>query len=289
MKKLVGVYETTKKDGSVYYRSSVTYKGRHISLGSHENAQSAHLAYRLALSVLEPGSPITIEALSQLYRTESASLEKSKKNIAKFDSLPFEKAVCLLNFRDNGIYFSSPIYLKKSFFYYYLTPEITLLFDKEDLFFYSSHRIMKRGGHLFVAEYGMQTSVLSRYGIRSYAVKDRDYRFLNGDANDLRYSNIEIINRYFGVFRSGTLGSYTYQVKIHINGDLQVGTYKDEKTAAIVYNKAADFCHQYGIVKNFPVNYIEELSAREYADIYSSITLPARFIQYFTSGYNPQS
>ena len=30
---------------------------------------------------------------------------------------------------------------------------------------------MKRGGHLFVAEYGMQTSVLSRYGIRSYAVR----------------------------------------------------------------------------------------------------------------------
>ena len=131
MKKLAGVYETTKKDGSVYYRSSVTYKRRHISLGSYENAQSAHLAYRLALSVLEPDSPITIETLSQLYRTESASLEKSKKNIAKFDSLPFEKAVCLLNFRDNGIYFSSPIYLKKSFFYYYLTPEITLLFDKE--------------------------------------------------------------------------------------------------------------------------------------------------------------
>ena len=95
MKKLTGVYETTKKDGSVYYRSSVTYKGRHISLGSYENAQSAHLAYRLALSVLEPDSPITIETLSQLYRTESASLEKSKKNIAKFDSLPFEKAVCL--------------------------------------------------------------------------------------------------------------------------------------------------------------------------------------------------
>ena len=80
MKKLAGVYETTKKDGSVYYRSSVTYKRRHISLGSHENAQSAHLAYRLALSVLEPDSPITIETLSQLYRTESASLEKSKKN-----------------------------------------------------------------------------------------------------------------------------------------------------------------------------------------------------------------
>ena len=148
---------------------------------------------------------------------------------------------------------------------------------------------MKRGGHLFVAEYGMQTSILSRYGIRSYAVKDRDYRFLNGDAHDLRYANIEIINPYFGVFRTGTLGGYTYQVKIHINGDLQIGMYKDEKTAAIAYNKAADFCHQYGIVKNFPVNYIESLSAREYAEIYSAITLPARFIEYLTSGYNPQS
>lgn len=289
MKKLAGVYETTKKDGSVYYRSSVTYKGRHISLGSFENAQSAHLAYKQALFLLAPDSPVHIDTLSQFYLPESKPLENTQKNIAKIDSLPFEKAVCLLNFRDNQIYFSSPIYLKKSFFYYYLTPEITLLFDKEDLFFYSSHRIMKRGGHLFVAEYGMQTSVLSRYGIRSYAVKDRDYRFLNGDAHDLRYANIEIINPYFGVFRTGTLGSYTYQVKIHINGDLQVGMYKDEKTAAIAYNKAADFCHQYGIVKNFPVNYIEGLSAREYADIYSAITLPARFVQYLTSGYNPQS
>ena len=289
MKKLAGVYETTKKDGTVYYRSSVTYKGRHISLGSFENAQSAHLAYRQAQSILDADSPVHIDTLSQFYQTEPEALKKAQKNIAKFDNLPFEKAICLLNFRDNQIYFSSPIYLKKSFFYYYLTPDITLLFDKEDLFFYSSHRIMKRGGHLFVAEYGMQTSVLSRYGIRSYAVKDRDYRFLNGDAHDLRYANIEIINPYFCVFRTGTLGGYTYQVKIHINGDLQIGMYKDEKTAAIAYNKAADFCHQYGIVKNFPVNYIESLSAREYAEIYSAITLPARFIQYLTSGYNPQS
>ena len=80
---LTGVYLATKKDKTVYYRSNITHKGRHISLGSYENAQSAHLAYRLALSVLEPDSPITIETLSQLYRTESASLEKSKKNIAK--------------------------------------------------------------------------------------------------------------------------------------------------------------------------------------------------------------
>ena len=93
MKKLTGVYETTKKDGSVYYRSCVTYKGGHISLGSHVNAESAHLAYRLALSVLEPDSPITIETLSQLYRTESASLEKRHSSlVVKKCSTPESKS-----------------------------------------------------------------------------------------------------------------------------------------------------------------------------------------------------
>ena len=33
-KKLPGVYETTKKDGSIYYRSSITYHQKHISLAT---------------------------------------------------------------------------------------------------------------------------------------------------------------------------------------------------------------------------------------------------------------
>ena len=53
--------------------------------------------------------------------------------------------------------------------------------------------------HLFVADYGSQLSVLARYGIKSYAVEGRDYRFANDDPTDLRYENIIVLNRYRGV------------------------------------------------------------------------------------------
>ena len=37
-----GVYQATKKNGEVYYRSSLTYRRRHISLGSYSDALLAH-------------------------------------------------------------------------------------------------------------------------------------------------------------------------------------------------------------------------------------------------------
>ena len=84
----------------------------------------------------------------------------------------------LINFRDNGIYFGTPIYARPKFFYYYLSPVDVLKFDIDDLFYYSSRKIMKRGEHLFVADYGMQVNILNRYGIRSFAVAGKDYLFL---------------------------------------------------------------------------------------------------------------
>ena len=33
-----GVYQTSKKDGSLYYRASLTYHAKHISLGSSSDA-----------------------------------------------------------------------------------------------------------------------------------------------------------------------------------------------------------------------------------------------------------
>lgn len=83
-----------------------------------------------------------------------------------------------MNFRDNGLYFATPIYVRGKFFYYYLSPSYVLKFDIDNLFFYSSHKIMKRGEHLFVADYGMQLNILNRHGIRSYSVPGRDYVFL---------------------------------------------------------------------------------------------------------------
>ncbi len=286
MKKLVGVYESKKKNGERYYRSSITYKGRHISLGSFDNAESAHVAYKEADCVLHHPDRYQISLLETYFSDEHSQRKKDKKSFAKIDVLSFEKVVILLNFRDNDIYFHCPIYLYKSYFHYYLEPGYHLTFDKEDLFYYSSHKIMRRGNHLFVADYGMQVTIASRYGIRNFAVKDRDYRFINQDDTDYRYSNIEIINPYHGVLREGSFGSYSYRVLIHINGNYVVGIYDNIETAAIAYNKAADLCHQYGINKKFPVNYIETMSPKTYAEIYSEISVSESFLNMLTSGCN---
>lgn len=270
MKNLAGVYETKKKNGQIYYRSSITMRQKHISLGSFETAQKAHCAYLEADAILHAPDDFSIDSIENWY----ASSENDRINV-----LTLEKIIVLLNFRDNGIYFHSPIYLRQNFFYYYLSPTLRLTFDRDDLFYYSSHKISRRGGHLFVADYGMQITITSRYGIKSHAVKDRDYRFINQDDTDFRYANIEIINRYHGVLREGNYGSYQYRTKIHINGNYQIGLFTDEKTAAIAYNKAADYCHTQGMKKQFPINYIDGMPAKQYAEIYSEITLPARFTQ----------
>ena len=150
---LPGSFQAKKKDGTIYYRSSITYKNKHISLGSFPTDEEAHAAYVQAGKVLGDKN-ITIES----YCTDIL--------------LPFDKWVVLINFRDNNIYFNTPIYLRPKFFYYYLTQKIRLIFDIDDLFFYASHKISQRGGHLFVADYGMQLTINSRYGIKNYAVLD---------------------------------------------------------------------------------------------------------------------
>ena len=183
---LSGVYPTQKKDGTPYYRAGIHYKNKHISLGSYSTETDANTAY------LEAG---------RLLKDSSLSLENLLYTPM---TLSFEKLIVLLNFRDNGMYIKTPIYLRQNYFSYYLSRKEELKFDIDDLFFYSQHKIMKRGGHLFVSEYGMQTSLLSRYGIKSHGVPGRDYTFANGDSTDLRYSNIIVINPYYGVVRDAS-------------------------------------------------------------------------------------
>ena len=255
---LPGVYHARKKDGTVYYRSSITYKNKHISLGSFCCEKEASLAYQLA---------------HQLLHDTSWTLEHYREQP---DTLPFAKWVCLLNFRDNTMYIKTPIYLKKNFFLYYFSPDDYLTFDIDDLFYYSTHSISRRGGHLFVADYGMQVNILSRYGIRNYAVAGRDFRFINGDNKDFRYENIEIINRFYGVFRKQKGGTTFYEARIHGNGDWIIGRYQTETEAAIAYNKAVSVLITKGYRKAYPVNYIEELSASEYRQIYRHIPISRR-------------
>lgn len=260
-KQLPGVYTAKRKDKTVYYRASLTYRNKHISLGSYDCAADAHQAYVLAGSLLNDPS-VTLGH----YQPDSL--------------LSFPKWVSLLNYRDNGIYFVTPIYIRPKFFYYYFSLSEFFIFDLEDLFYYSTRRISRRGGHYFVADYGMQINIMSRYGIKNYAVEGRDYRFLNGNNQDMRYENVEIINRYNGVNAVSIDGKTRYQVKIHVKGNITVGTYDSETEAAIAYNKAADLLKKAGVDKAYTPNYMEGMSPAAYADLYASIKISAGIRHY---------
>lgn len=254
-----GVYKAEKKDGTIYYRSSITYSRKHISLGSFSSPIEAHDAYLEASSIIRPqNSTIPLLEISDYKDTHILS---------------FEKWVCLINFRDNHIYFSTPIFIRPKFFYYYLAPTIVLKFDSDDLFYFSSHKIMKRGGHYFVADFGMQVNILGRFGIKNYAVINRDYRFINGDTTDFRRENLEIYNQFHGVILHKKGDVTRYRARIHINGNYIIGTYNTMIEAAIAYNKAIDILLKAGIHRKYTPNYIEGLSPSAYADIYTKVSV----------------
>lgn len=261
-----GVFSAKKKDGSVYYRASVTHHQKHISLGSFSTEHAAGDAYHEARALL-----------SDLSLCFSADYQPR--------ALSFEKYVTLMNFRDNHYYFGSPIYAYPRYFLYFLSREVVFKFDTDDLFYYASHKIMKRGGHYFVADYGMQVSLLSRYGIKPYAVAGRDYRFINEDPYDLRYENIHIINRYHGVHLVQRSGHTLYRAVIHIRGNYVIGLFRTETEAAIAYNKAADILTKNGFARNFMQNYIDTVTPSEYAAIYESIVIPEKLTRLNPSAF----
>lgn len=255
-----GVYIAQKKDKSIYYRSSITYRGKHISLGSFSTEEDAHMCY--------------IEAQNLVVSSYIIEDYRNTKNHTKYKHyLSFEKWVSLINFRDNGIYFKNPIYIYPKYFVYYYDLNNAYKFDVDDLFFYSKHKLMKRQGHLFVSYYGMQLNILSRYGIRNYSVIDKDFIFVNNDCYDFRYKNIKVINRFYGVSSITRNGQIIYLAKIHINGNYIIGRYKNEYDAAIAYNKAAEMLLHANVLKSIQKNYIENLSSIEYASRYSLVKI----------------
>ena len=258
---LTGVQTATYKDGSTYYRASITHRGKHIALGSYDTPLMAHAAYLEARGIIE---------------NSAWDLTNWKKDYA----LSFQKCVILVNFRDQGVYIGTPIILKKDYFLYYLSNNDILTFDIDDLFYYSSHSIMRRGSHLFVADYGSQINIYTRYSIPPYGVAGRDYRFINGDPTDLRYQNIEIINRFRGVRLYNKKGFQRYKAVIHIKSTYVIGHYNSEYEAAIAYNKAADILMKKGIRKKYELNYIEDLSPKDYADIYTRVKISERILKY---------
>lgn len=261
MANITGVTKAIKKDGTIYYRSSITIESKHVSLGSFSTEKMAGLAYKEAC---------------QLLREHRYQLIDYNDDFA----LAFSKFVTLLNYRENGIYFKTPIYLHANFFYYYLSPHQYLIFDREDLFFYAKHKIQIRGGYFFVCDYGSQYSILSRYGIKSYAKRGIDYVFVNQNEYDFRYENIKIINEYIGVSQIEKDNQTFYQCVIHINGNNLVGRYQDKITAAIAYNKAVDTLAARGVTKHYVKNYITEYSSAQYHEAYSKINISSRITNY---------
>lgn len=256
-----GVYIAYKKDGTEYFRSSITYKSKHVSLGSFSDEISAHNAY--------------LEAGGLLSDKEQKIEHYNKKKL-----LAFDKWVSLINFRDNGIYFKNPIYMYPKYFLYYMAPDDIFTFDVDDLFYYSNHKIMRRGNHLFVADYGMQVNILNRYGIKNFAKADKDYIFVNGDNTDFRYKNIQIINHYNGVSKNEINGKTVYTAKIHINGDYIIGRYSSEEDAAIAYNKAIDVLREKNIGINYTKNYIDGYNQNMYDERYNTIKISKKIRNY---------
>ena len=250
-KNLKGVYIHTTPAGTTLYRASVTVKGKHISLGSYKSEKEAHAAYKNALKVLE-------------------NVNITPNDFQELKKIKYEKAVILMNLRDNGLYFKTPIYLRKDYFNYYLDNDTVFSFDRDDLFYFSSHKISKRGGHYFVADYGSQISVGSRFGLKPYSVAGRDCNFLNGDTLDFRRSNLEITNTYHGVIQNPKGPGYI--ARIHTSGYTKIGVYPSALEAAIAYNKAVDILKK-SSSKNYPENYIDEVSGKVYAEIYNNINI----------------
>ncbi len=251
-----------KKNGDIYYRSNITFCGRHISLGSFPSENKAHKAYLDAKKILGNED---INLLN--YRSHAKTLS-------------VDKCITLLNFRDHHIYIKTPIYLNTGFFSYFLEGMGELKFDNDDLFYYSSHRILIHDGHIYVNDYGMQYGILARYGIKNFAVKGRDYTFANGDELDFRHQNIIVINKYHGVTKELYHGVPVHTARIHINGEYLIGRYPTDCEAAVAYNKAVDAATDRGIDKNFIQNYVLEYTPKEYADVYTRITLPEKYIDY---------
>ena len=97
-------------------------------------------------------------------------------------------------------------------------------------------------------------------------------------------TNISILlNSYHGVIRHVQNGMVRFKARIHINGNYIIGSYSTSVKAAVAYNKAVDLAKRHGIAKNFPENYVEELSAKEYAELYTKIKISKKFLAYLDS------
>ena len=59
-----------------------------------------------------------------------------------------------------------------------------------------------------------------------------------------------------------------------------MGRYSTDVEAAIAYNKAIDILQNKGVTSNFTPNYVEGITPRRYAEIYSALSIAPGILNY---------
>ena len=84
-----GVFKTNKKDGTTYFRASITYKEKHISLGSFLTEEAAGAAYCFAREYLDgeqENLPEDYEKVISVRCKKDGSANRNKeKEFIKYD------------------------------------------------------------------------------------------------------------------------------------------------------------------------------------------------------------
>ena len=193
--------------------------------------------------------------------------------------LNYKKVVCLCNLRDHHTYIKNPIYLFPTYFSYYLSKDMILLFDLKDLFFFSTYKIYKRGNYLYTQDHISQQNLLSRFDIQNHSVLGKDYYFKNNNCYDFRRENLVIINHYKGVSKKEKGAQTLYITSIYTTKNIILGHYASEIEAAIAYNKGIDLLRARGIEKNFVPNEIPFLTKSEYKQIYDKLSISLALLE----------
>ena len=96
MKNLPGVFKAQKKNGDVYYRSSITFRSKHISLGSFDNEEDANAAYNDATAIIQSENTYFPDDFS---KTICQKLDFKKwVSLINFKYISKHRYICVINF-----------------------------------------------------------------------------------------------------------------------------------------------------------------------------------------------
>ncbi|MDF2593992.1 MAG: hypothetical protein K0R69_333 [Clostridia bacterium] len=240
------------KNNITRYKVYFVYQSKKIYLGLFDTSLSAENALQEAREIMEGSIDIADYTCT---------------------SIDYKKFITLCNFRDRHVYIKNPIYIHDSYFCYYLSKDIVLIFDMKDLLFFSTYKICKRGNYIYTQDSITQQSILSRFGLPPHSVCGIDYTFKNGNSYDFRRENLEIINTYKGVVHKVKNGECIYIAKIFINQNVVIGHYSSSLEAAIAYNKAVDILLKNDQGRDYIKNVIPYLTLTEYNQIYDRLDI----------------